>query len=77
MLILTRHPGQPFKIGDDVTITILMVRGNQVRIGVEAPKNVIVHRKEIYERIQRGEGEWRKPERGPVPAPQSRGLAKS
>lgn len=64
MLILTRRNGESLKIGDHVTVTILTVRGNLVRIGIEAPKDVTVHRKEIYDRIQRGDGprEWHKPE---------------
>lgn len=52
MLILTRRIGESVNIGDDIQITILGVRGNQVRIGIEAPQNVPVHREEIYERIK-------------------------
>jgi len=52
MLILTRRIGESLIIGDDVAVNILGVKGNQVRIGVDAPKEVSVHRKEIYERIQ-------------------------
>lgn len=53
MLILTRRVGESLMVGDDVTITVLGVKGNQVRIGVNAPKDVGVHREEIYQRIQR------------------------
>ncbi len=53
MLILTRRVGETLMIGDEVTITVLGVKGNQVRIGVNAPKDVAVHREEIYQRIQK------------------------
>ena len=53
MLILTRRVGETLMVGDDVTITVLGVKGNQVRIGVNAPKDVAVHREEIYQRIQK------------------------
>lgn len=53
MLILTRRPLEAIMIGNDVTVTVLGVKGNHVRIGIKAPKNVAVHREEIYEAIQR------------------------
>ena len=52
MLILTRRVGESLTIGDNVTVTVLGVKGNQVRVGVDAPREVAVHRQEIYERIQ-------------------------
>jgi carbon storage regulator len=55
MLILTRRVGETVMIGNNVTVTVLGVKGNQVRIGVNAPKDVAVHREEIYERIKREE----------------------
>lgn len=51
MLILTRRVNETLMIGDDVTLTVLEIRGNQVRIGVKAPKNISVHREEIYQKI--------------------------
>lgn len=53
MLILTRRVGETLMVGDDVTVTVLGVKGNQVRIGVNAPKEVAVNREEIYQRIQK------------------------
>ena len=52
MLILTRRAGESLMIGDDVTVTVLEVKGSQVRIGINAPKDVAVHREEIYQRIK-------------------------
>jgi carbon storage regulator len=61
MLILTRRVGETVMIGNEVTVTVLGVKGNQVRIGVNAPKDVAVHREEIYERIKREEDQDSKP----------------
>ncbi|MGH8209253.1 MAG: carbon storage regulator CsrA [Steroidobacteraceae bacterium] len=72
MLILTRRVGETVMIGDEVTITVLGVKGNQVRVGINAPKNVAVHREEIYERIKReqmGEGSGDKPKQTAEYAP--------
>lgn len=63
MLILTRRLTESLKIGDDVTVTILGVKGKQVRIGVSAPKSIAVHREEIYQRIRRERpGDWQRQE---------------
>lgn len=61
MLILTRRVGETLKIGKDVDVTVLGVKGNQVRIGIKAPKDIAVHREEVFDRIQR-ELEHKKPE---------------
>jgi len=61
MLILTRRVGETLMVGDEVTVTVLGVKGNQVRLGVNAPKDVAVHREEIYERIKREQGDEDEP----------------
>lgn len=55
MLILTRRVGETIKIGETIEVTVLGVKGNQIRLGVEAPAEVAVHRQEVYDRIQAGE----------------------
>lgn len=64
MLILTRRVGETLMIGDEVTVTVLGVKGNQVRLGVNAPRTVAVHREEIYERIRREQEGGTPPETG-------------
>jgi carbon storage regulator len=60
MLVLSRQKDESIMIGDDVEITIVDVRGDKVRLGIAAPKNIPVHRKEVYEAIQREKGEQKK-----------------
>jgi len=56
MLCLTRFPGEQIVIGDDITVTLVEIREDSVRLGIEAPKEVPVHRREVYEAIKKGEG---------------------
>lgn len=65
MLILTRRVGETLMVGNDVTVTVLGVKGNQVRVGINAPKSVAVHREEIFVRIQRENAA----SAGPLPDP--------
>jgi len=67
MLVLTRKPNQAIMIGDDIRIVVVSVDRDQVRIGIEAPREVTVHRAEVYEEIRRGEGRTKKtPDSQPV-----------
>ena len=69
MLILTRRVGETVVIGDEVQVTVLGVKGNQVRLGVTAPKDVAVHRSEIYDRIQKERGgDQAEPQSAPTPS---------
>lgn len=70
MLILTRRVGETLMIGDNVTVTVLGAKGNQVRLGINAPKDVAVHREEIYQRIQQEQASGSESESPPAaPAP--------
>jgi len=71
VLILTRRVGETLMVGDDITVTVLGVKGNQVRIGVNAPKDVAVHREEIYERIQQEQSGGASPESSSTPTSDS------
>lgn len=62
MLVLSRNPSETICIGDDVTVTVIGVKGNKVRLGIEAPTAVSVHRREVYEAIQREKREGRRGE---------------
>jgi carbon storage regulator len=68
MLILTRRVGETLMIGDSVSVTVLGVKGNQVRIGINAPKDVAVHREEIFQRIKREHSEQQGETQTPPPA---------
>jgi carbon storage regulator len=61
VLVLTRHPGESVMVGDDVVITVLEVRGDVVRVGIEAPRSIRVHREEVYRELQRANREAASP----------------
>jgi len=68
MLILTRRVGETVMVGEEVSVTILGVKGNQVRVGINAPRNVAVHREEIFERIKSESGVEAEPQRSDMRA---------
>ena len=57
MLVLSRLPGEQIRIGDEITVTVLEVQGDKVRVGIEAPRDVSIHRREVYDAIRRERGE--------------------
>jgi carbon storage regulator CsrA len=69
VLILTRRVGETLMIGPDVTVTVLGVKGSQIRIGINAPRSVPVHREELYARIRREQQRWRNSKIGPYRVP--------
>lgn len=77
MLILTRRVGEAVMIGDDVSITVLGVKGNQVRLGIEAPRSIAVHREEIYRRIKREQAGGGSPHEEPQPEEGNEGTSPS
>jgi carbon storage regulator len=72
MLVLSRQRDESIMIGDDVEIIIVDVRGDKVRLGITAPKNIPVHRREIYDAIQREKAEHKEPEKQPEKEPQAK-----
>ena len=69
MLILTRKSGERITIGNDIVITLLEIKGSQVKLGVEAPKSVIIHRQEVYEAIKKEQGRANGPQHGDAQRP--------
>ena len=69
MLVLTRRGGESVRIGDDITVTVLEDRGRQVRIGIDAPKEITVHREEVHERIRDAMGQDGESHRSPAAKP--------
>ena len=77
MLVLSRQRDESIMIGDDVEIIIVDVRGDKVRLGITAPKNIPVHRREIYDAIQREKTEKKEPDKQPEKEPQAKKQKKS